>query len=120
MVTATLGACLTPPILCYFATMDCFCRGPIAVGVGNGHPLAPRMRYQEAAFPLSGRAHSERAVSTRPCSTGPARREKNDVLSQKCLANGGDNRYVARRPNSHVPVAVCRSVGIRTRGRTAA
>jgi len=26
----------------------------------------------------------------------------------------------AARPNSHVPVAVCRSVGIRTRGRTVA
>ena len=29
-------------------------------------------------------------------------------------------RLCAARPNSHVPVAVCRSVGIRTRGRTVA
>ena len=42
------------------------------------------------------------------------------AVPQKCLATGGGNDYVPHRPISHVPVAVCRSVGIRTRGRTAA
>ena len=36
------------------------------------------------------------------------------------LAMGGDAEYMRPCPISHVPVVVCQSVGIRTRGRTAA
>jgi hypothetical protein len=36
------------------------------------------------------------------------------------LAQNPESTYFHLCPNSHVPVAVCRSVGIRTRGRTAA
>src|SRR5690349_24715208 len=39
---------------------------------------------------------------------------------KKSLARIRDSTYVANCPISHVPVAACRSVGIRTRGRTAA
>src|SRR5262249_59137481 len=46
--------------------------------------------------------------------------EKITRRRKKILATARDSDYVAPRPNSHVPVAVCRSVGIRTRGRTAA
>src|SRR5262245_65324705 len=41
-------------------------------------------------------------------------------LRTKPVAQTGSNRLHNPCPNSHVPVAVCRSVGIRTRGRVAA
>jgi len=40
--------------------------------------------------------------------------------TKKNLVKWVDIAYVRNCPISHVPVAVCRSVGIRTRGRTAA
>src|SRR5712691_2605608 len=40
--------------------------------------------------------------------------------SKKILVKCSPIAYVRNCPISHVPVAVCRSVGIRTRGRTAA
>ena len=39
---------------------------------------------------------------------------------KKILAKQSQNAYVRTCPISHVPVVVCQSVGIRTRGRTAA
>jgi hypothetical protein len=46
--------------------------------------------------------------------------EKNLLSMSNFLAMRANTTYVAHCPISHVPVAVCRSVGIRTRGRTAA
>jgi hypothetical protein len=47
-------------------------------------------------------------------------RERRAPLRGKMLATLGEIDYFLHCPISHVPVAVCRSVGIRTRGRTAA
>ena len=49
-----------------------------------------------------------------------AAHEKNLASPKIFLASEAKRPYVRDRPISHVPVAVCRSVGIRTRGRTAA
>ena len=49
----------------------------------------------------------------------PPRRERRARV-KKNLVKCVDIAYVRNCPISHVPVAVCRSVGIRTRGRTAA
>src|SRR5262245_46696898 len=49
----------------------------------------------------------------------PKRRERR-ARTKKILVKRVNIAYVRNCPISHVPVAVCRSVGIRTRGRTAA
>ena len=61
------------------------------------------------------RTHAARREST-------ANRGAKDSSSLReiILAMGRSRAYLRPRPISHVPVAVCRSVGIRTRGRTAA
>src|SRR5262249_35013286 len=68
-----------------------------------------------------------RAQGTRPTSRLAGRRGLGRVIrgtiwlrARKKSCNDSQQRLTARRPISHVPVAVCRSVGIRTRGRTAA
>jgi hypothetical protein len=54
------------------------------------------------------------------CAAAKPRAKKHWPKPQNSLASRVRNAYFARCPISHVPVAVCRSVGIRTRGRTAA
>jgi hypothetical protein len=54
------------------------------------------------------------------CTAAKPRAKKHWPKPQNSLASRVRNAYFARCPISHVPVAVCRSVGIRTRGRTAA
>jgi hypothetical protein len=50
-----------------------------------------------------------------------SRATQNNCLPTKIsLASPLNTNYVSGRPISHVPVAACQSVGIRTRGRTAA
>ena len=62
---------------------------------------------------------SERARDARDVTS--ARRSRNFHHACKFFLHcDGANPYLRRCPISHVPVAVCRSVGIRTRGRTAA
>lgn len=50
----------------------------------------------------------------------PARPVKNPVPAVRKNLKPGSPLRIWGSPNSHVPVAACRSVGIRTRGRTAA
>src|ERR1700745_891107 len=60
------------------------------------------------------RSHAPRCS---PCAS--ARRDRR-ARTKKILVKRVNIAYVRNCPISHVPVAVCRSVGIRTRGRTAA
>jgi hypothetical protein len=60
------------------------------------------------------RRHAHRPCHLAALSSSPTR------PFHKPLEPRGASAYLQPRPNSHVPVAACRSVGIRTRGRTAA
>ncbi len=55
-----------------------------------------------------------------PFATPRTRIEKIDPRPKKVVAMGVQRTYLRSCPISHVPVVVCQSVGIRTRGRTAA
>jgi hypothetical protein len=77
----------------------------------------PRRARRSAAMRWCRALSVERGASARARIGGT---KDSSPLSQIILAMGRSRDYLRPRPISHVPVAVCRSVGIRTRGRTAA
>jgi hypothetical protein len=69
-------------------------------------PITPRSVSRARAHAGATRWRARR------CNKSPSRQKKSCIARLICLC--------ADRPISHVPVAACRLVGIRTRGRTAA
>ena len=98
-------------------------------------PLRARKRARVLAALRRSAAHSRslmqriqatqrEALDKRGCNGSrnhcDSREQKISREGKKTLASIGATRLCRARPISHVPVAACRLVGIRTRGRTAA
>ena len=87
---------------------------------------ARRAVHRVGIAPTKQREQTRAAAAARCCRIGTARRDSPTFFDlgrvraaqNSCTVFG--NHLFATCPISHVPVAACRSVGIRTRGRTAA
>ena len=81
---------------------------------------------RETAAPQASNAYASLnklnvcSSSTRRGIRGASTREKICPQPKKIVAKRTQKPYLRSCPISHVPVVVCQSVGIRTRGRTAA
>src|SRR5436309_6039038 len=95
-------------------------------------PLGPRLAMGWGAYrsPPASRqqgsggksAHSEASAEVSDLQTGreAPRRAKNSAAGRKNRLQSRATRPIYRLPNTHVPVVVCRSAGIWTRGQSTA
>jgi len=99
-----------PPKICFLPLGDknLFCRAKPRKFARCIDPIAARSRSCRSVLASHRQVHCREP------------RLKILVFRVEFSCNPLRLRLCAARPNSHVPVAVCRSVGIRTRGRTVA
>src|SRR4051794_40670012 len=84
---------------------------------GRGQAMARQL--SEAAWAVHCQAAAARAAGHQRGSCG-VRRKTVEEISKKALEIEGNRTYLSPAQHSHVPVAACWSVDIRTRGRTVA